>query len=56
MVIFNASILNRVKTMAFFVNIKEIYKHNAIFNKTATRLVTNLTKCFFSIPEPCKLT
>ena len=29
-----------------------MHKHNAIFNKTATKLVTILTKCFFPYPNP----
>ena len=41
---FNVSILNRLKIMAFFVNTKYIHKHNVIFNKTVTELVTILTK------------
>ena len=55
MVKFNVSTLNRLKIMFFFVNTKYIHKHNVIFNKTVTKLVTILTKCFFSISEPYKL-
>ena len=57
MVKFNVSILYRLKIMFFFVNTKYIHKHNVIFNKTVTKLVTISTKCccFFSISEPCKL-
>ena len=48
---FNVSILNR-----FFVNAKYIHKHNVTFNKTVTKLVTILTKCFFfPLSEPYKL-
>ena len=31
-----------------------MHKHNVIFNKTVTKIVTILTKCFFSISEPGK--
>ena len=55
MVKFSVSILNRLKIMGFFVNTKYIHKHNVIFNKTVTKLVTILTKCFFSISEPYML-
>ena len=51
----NASISNRLKTMVFFVNAKYANKYNVIFNKTVTKLVTVLTKCFFSISEHYKL-
>ena len=44
---FNVSILNRLKNNGFFINRKYIHKHNVIFNKTATKLATILTKCFF---------
>ena len=44
-----------VKIVVFFVNTKYIHKHNVIFNETVTKLVTILTKCFFSISEPYKL-
>ena len=50
---FNVSILSRLKIMwFFFVNTKYIHKHNVIFNKTATTLVTILTKCFFPYLNP----
>ena len=42
---FNVSVLNRLN--GFFVNTKYRHKHNAIFNKTVTRLAPILTKCFF---------
>ena len=29
-----------------------MHKHNAIFNKTETKIVTILTKCFFSYLNP----
>ena len=45
MVKFNVSILDRLK----FANSKCIHKPNVIFNKTVTKLVTILTKCFFHI-------
>ena len=52
----NVSILNKLKIMFFFfVNTKQMRKHNVIFNKTVTKIVIILTKCFFSIPEPYKL-
>ena len=38
MVKFNVSILSRLKLIIFFVNTKYIHKHNAIFNKTVTKL------------------
>ena len=47
MVKFNVSILNRLKIMVLFVNTRYIHRHNVVFNKTLTKLVTNLTKCFF---------
>ena len=31
----------------FFVNTKQMHKHNFIFNKMVTKIVTILTKCFF---------
>ena len=49
---FNVLILNRLKIMVFFVNTKYIEKHNVIFNKTVTKLITILTKCFFSYLNP----
>ena len=55
MVKFNVSILNRLKIMGFFVNTKYVHKHDVIFNKTVTKFVTILIKCFFSICEPYKL-
>ena len=55
MVKFNVSILNRLKIMGFFVNTRYIHKHNVIFNKTVTKIVTILTKCVFSISEPYNL-
>ena len=37
--------------MTYFpVNTKYMHKHNVIFNKTVTKLVTILTKCFFFFP------
>ena len=52
----NVSTLNRLKIMLFFfANSKCIHQSNVIFNKTVTKLVTILTKFFFSISEPCKL-
>ena len=51
MVKFDVSILNRLKIM-FFVNAKYINKHNVILNKTVTKLVTILTKCFFPYLNP----
>ena len=47
MVKFNVLILSRLKIMGFFVNTKPMHKHNVIFNKTITKIVTVLTKCFF---------
>ena len=47
MVKFNVSILNGLKYNGFFVNTKQMHKHNAIFNKTVTKIVTILTKRFF---------
>ena len=53
MVKFNVSILNRLKVMGFFVvNTKYIHKHNIIFNKTVTKLVTILTKIFLPYLNP----
>ena len=52
MVKFNVSVLNRLKIMGFFVNTKYIHKNNVIFNKTVTKLVTILTKCFFPYLNP----
>ena len=55
MVKFNVSILNSLTIMLFFVNTKYIHKHNVLFTKTVTKLVTILTilACFvFSISEP----
>ena len=48
MVKFNVSILNSLTIMLFFVNTKYIHKHNVLFNKTVTKLVTILTilTCF----------
>ena len=45
MVKFDVSMLNRLK--GFFVNTKYTDKHNVIFDKTVTKLVTILTKCFY---------
>ena len=42
-------ILNRLKIMGFFVNASFIQKHDAILNKTVTKLLTILTKYFFHI-------
>ena len=39
--------IKKAKNNESFVNTKEIHKHNVIFNKTVTKLVTVLTKCFF---------
>ena len=47
MVKFNVSILNRLEIIVFFVNRKYIHKHNVIFNKTITKLVTILKKYIF---------
>ena len=55
MVQFNVSILKRLKIMGFLANTKYIHRCNVILNKTVTKLVTILTKCFFSISEPYKL-
>ena len=52
---FLKSMSKSLKYTCFFVNAKLIHKHNAIFDNTVTKLVTILTKCFFSISEPCKL-
>ena len=58
---FNVSILNRLKIifflfflffLFFFANSKCIHKPNVIFNKTVTKLVTILTKCFFRYLNP----
>ena len=45
MVKFDVSMLNRLK--GFFVNTKHTDTHNVIFDKTVTKLVTILTKCFY---------
>ena len=34
--------------MVCFVNTKQMPQHNVIFNKTVTKTVAILTKCFFS--------
>ena len=47
MVKLNVSALNRLKITFFFLIIKYIHEHNLILNKTLTKLVTILTKCFF---------
>ena len=47
MVKFNVSILNRLKTISFFVGTKYINKYNVSLNKTVTKLCTILTECFF---------
>ena len=52
MVKFNVSILNRLKTMFFFVNAKYIDKYNVSLNKTFTKLCTILTKCVFPYLNP----
>ena len=52
MVNFNVSVLNRLKIMVFFVDAKYKHKHNVIFNKTVTKLLTFLTKCFFPYLNP----
>ena len=52
MVKFNVAILKRLRIMVFLVNIKYIHKYNVILNKTVTKLVTILTKCFFSYLNP----
>ena len=52
MVKFNVSILNRLKIIVFFVNKKQMHKHNVIFNKALTKIVTILTKCFFPYLNP----
>ena len=51
MVKFNVSILNRLK-IVFFVNTKQIHKHNVILNKRVMKLVTILAKCFFPYLSP----
>ena len=38
--------------MVFFANSNCIHKRNVIFNKTATKLFTILTKCFFPYLNP----
>ena len=38
--------------MVFFVNINYKHKHNVIFNKTVTKLVTILTKYFLQYLNP----
>ena len=55
MVKFNVSILIRLKIMGFFVNTKKIHKHNVIFNKTITKIVTILAKCFLPYLNPSSL-
>ena len=52
MVKFNVSVLNRLKITFFFLIIKHIHEHNVSFNKTLTKLVTILTKCFFPYLNP----
>ena len=52
MVKFNGSMLNRLKIMFFFVNTEQMHKHNVIFNKTVTKIVTILTKCFLPYLNP----
>ena len=52
MVKFNVSILNKLKAMGFFVNTEYAHKYNVIFNKTMTKLVSILTKCFFPYLNP----
>ena len=49
MVKFNVSNLNMLKIFLFFLQIQSVYIHkpNIIFNKTVTKLVTILIKCFF---------
>ena len=53
MVKLNVSILKRLKIMFFLSNTiflsstRYIHKYNVILNKTVTKLVTILTKCFF---------
>ena len=42
MVKFNISILNTLN--GFFVNTKQMHKHNVIFNKKVTKIVIILTK------------
>ena len=51
---FNVSILNRLKII-FFLQIQSgyiIHLYVLIFNKTAIKLVTILTKCFFPYLNP----
>ena len=56
MVKFNVSTLKRLKIMLFLSNTKYIHKCNIILDKTVTKIVTILTKCFsFSKSEPYKL-
>ena len=52
MVKINVSILNRLINIGFFVNAKYIHKHDVIWNKTLTKLLTILTKCFFLCLNP----
>ena len=55
MVKFNVSILNRLNILnrlEFLVNSKYIHKSNAISNKTVTKPVNGLTKCFFPYLNP----
>ena len=46
-------ILNRLKII-LFLQIQSVHKHkhNVVFNKTVTKLVTILTKCFFPYLSP----
>ena len=52
MVKFNVSILNRLKIIGFFCKCKVYTKTYVIFNKTVTKLVTILTKWFFTYLNP----
>ena len=52
MVKFNVSVLNKLKITGFFLIIKHMHEHNNSFNRTLTKTVTILTKCFFPYLNP----
>ena len=52
MVKFNVSVSNRPKITVFFLIIKHMHEQNNSFNRTLTKLVTILTKCFFPYLNP----
>ena len=52
MVKFNVLVLDRLKTMFFFVNTKYIHQYDVSLNKTVTQLCIILTKCFFLYLKP----